>query len=78
MADQDRYPPLGTELLNRLTKRVEGVWARWFFQVASPWVYRGTRADQGKVAPTLHSLYVVTDEGVLEQWDGTTWQRVMV
>src|SRR5262245_66485663 len=37
---------------------------------------RGTRADQATVASpplTVGTLYFVTDEGVTERWNGSTW-----
>jgi len=38
---------------------------------------RGTRAAQATIAApplTVGTLYFVTDEGVTERWDGTTWE----
>jgi hypothetical protein len=38
---------------------------------------RGTRADQATIAApplTVGTLYFVTDEGVTERWDGSTWE----
>jgi hypothetical protein len=78
MADQDRYPPLSADVINPVTKKASDIWNRWFRQMgATPMIYRGTRAEQGRVVPVRHSLYVVTDEGALEQWDGTAWQTVL-